>query len=235
MYNMGITDTNRLARLWYESSRKGFDNYSQYVDVRWNVVLAARELGFTQNEMRIIHDAFDAVNIAGPSISGRVIEATMINADGSFHYVPGQVNQPVRVTITDPNGFEAHTMTDAAGRYSFSSLNYGSLNRGRTYTLTFEHPRFETEARTVLLLNHNRTDVNVVMRPRQGTTAVTFNLYHNDTYHGGMERADTWQITAAIGSEVRGESPGSAWTVWPDPLRVSALGSNIITIEGDFS
>jgi len=224
MYAGGINDPTRLARLWYESLRVGtLDGSTTFYDVRWNVVMAARSLGFTQSEMRIIDEAFDEVNIISMSISGRIIEGAI---------TPGQTTRPITVTLTLPNGREVVQTTNACGSFRFDNLNSDTV-----YHLRFEHGMIEPYSRIIYLGFESRDNLLISLTPRAGTATVTFELHHNDTSYGDMELADTWQITAAIGSVITEPPPGPrpTWRVEPSSLRVSALGDNVIRIIGDFS
>lgn len=62
MNRYGIS-MSRLAKLWFQSMKEKYTNNAEWIDVRRNVLLAARKLNYNSSDVTIIKRAFDDVGI----------------------------------------------------------------------------------------------------------------------------------------------------------------------------
>lgn len=63
LMNKNGMSLNRLNKLWYASMGEGYKNEAEWLDVRRNVLLAARKLSYSSDDTSIIKSAFDSVGI----------------------------------------------------------------------------------------------------------------------------------------------------------------------------
>lgn len=68
MSESGFTN-NDIARIWYQSLFYGLENDCTFVDVRYNVERAAKELNYSEENIKKIGELFDEVKIFGKEVT----------------------------------------------------------------------------------------------------------------------------------------------------------------------
>lgn len=126
MWNQGISDKTRLAKLWYGSLRKGYDATAEYINVRRNVLKAAREQHFSANEIQIIKNAFDEVNII-ETVGNIVIRGKITIADEDMDMTN---NLPLATAAVKVAGVDSPLIktasTNEQGEYTIQGLTPGA-------------------------------------------------------------------------------------------------------------
>lgn len=127
MYNNGIKK-ERLAQLWYDSLFEGYNMFSEFYDVRSNVIKSARKNRFSAAEIKIIKKAFDDVNIREKT--GNI---TVQLSVGASYPVAGQVvlyNNEIDPII-------CQLQENMEGKIKFDDLEIGS------YSIRIDIPNHE--------------------------------------------------------------------------------------------
>ena len=145
MYKNGIP-LEVLARLWYESMVLGYNNDSNFYNVRLNVLKAAQTMQLSDNQIKIIKTAFEKANIIPEyKICGKI---TISDDDTDLTN-----NFPLEGASVSLTGieFREETTTDKNGSYSFSKIPEG------TYTLTVSAEGYVTIKQSVIATDNSNT------------------------------------------------------------------------------
>lgn len=142
MWHNGITDKDRLAKLWYRALLIGYDSTSTFITVRTNILTAAKNMRMTSSDIEIINNAFDEVGIGNASVlsitgtntlSGKVVVADEDTVLSNNTPLPNAdvtlIRSGASVGINILTGFKKAT-TEEDGTYYFINLVPG------TYILT---------------------------------------------------------------------------------------------------
>lgn len=162
MWNNGITDKTKLAKLWYHSLLKGYDSSSEFYSVRENVLAAAKDMRMSGEEIQIIKDAFNAVGILGRSkadiegtniLTGKVVEADMDAIIGNNLPLSDVAVSIIR-TGEHLSGMDIltafkSTTTSDDGTFYFNNIVPG------TYVVTMRKSGYYTATQTITLTSTN--------------------------------------------------------------------------------
>lgn len=147
-----------LAKVWYKSLRMGLSATSNFHDVRRCVIWAAMEIGFSDEKLAVIKEAFDEVGIQPQKEYFRTIYGTVTSGDSP-------VLENVRVTVSEKrvsrlfdNKLVSRVMgqklTTAIGRYFFQ------LEAGY-YHLSFDKEGYNPASSDVKLESSDNVELNI--------------------------------------------------------------------------
>lgn len=134
----GFSDDD-IAKIWYQSMHYGYDTSSDFLDVRANVLRAAKECGYSEEQREIIAEIFGQLGIGGRktkeilnhSISGHELMDDTIEQQFFWFYSPVgsllgtpfyvvQMECPIPHTLTDE---EISEIVSKGLSYSLASNN----------------------------------------------------------------------------------------------------------------
>ncbi|MCD8130156.1 MAG: M4 family metallopeptidase [Lachnospiraceae bacterium] len=108
MYSNGMSK-NTLAKLWYTSMRvSGYSANSDFYDVRVAVLKAAKNMGLSSEEVKIIKNAFDEVEVYDRG----TLKGSVKNTDG------GSINTALISIYSEDTSEERTVLTDSEGNFS---------------------------------------------------------------------------------------------------------------------
>ncbi len=120
MTQRGFTNED-VAKIWYQSMFYGYDDWSNFLDVRSNVEKAARKLGYTDEQLIVIGDIFGELGIGemptkqiqNMSVEGHTFKDDTVEKDFLIVWSPigSLFGSPILIYEED-NSLE-QTMTDA--------------------------------------------------------------------------------------------------------------------------
>lgn len=132
MSKSGIDNTT-LEKLWYKSMQLGYNSNSQFIDVRLNVVKAAKLLGLTDVQIIHINNAFENVNIRADfsvyfeiGSDGRMYDGSHPDLDNADATIKGITNSIQRSGKT---GFDGELLFTGlyAGKYEITVTKEGYM------------------------------------------------------------------------------------------------------------
>lgn len=195
MWDNGITDKTKLAKLWYHSLLKGYDSSSEFYSVRENVLAAAKDMRMSGDEIQIIKDAFDAVGITGRRksdiegtniLTGKVVEADMDTIIGNNLPLSDVSVSLIRtgkhIFDLDILSVFKYTTTSDDGTFYFNNIVPG------TYKVTMSKDGYYTATQTITLtstnLNNYCSTVELIPNSYTGTGEATGKIVDSVTGTG---------------------------------------------------
>lgn len=152
-----------LAKMWFESMGLGYDDFSKFINVRINVLHAAKLMGLPESHIDIVKNAFDEVNIKPENPDIHFLTGRVTVADNDLRLAN---NIPLAdATVKVYNGYlpyktkiEEHYLkvdTNKDGEYRFDDIPYGQ------YTIMIEKEGYLTVTQYLELNEDSRYNFTI--------------------------------------------------------------------------